>query len=171
MTSRSIRRVTADDVQVITQIRNDAHANKVAHGDYAWGKDGDGFSERWVLNSLSRREVYVVEHDCMPVGTFSLDWDDETYWGASRTNRRLCAWTVRAKGLQRPWTRQLHDRSVRPPGQHSEPAFCPAWMRREKHPRATIGQVAGHRSKATRLESDVQHVHSIRELGRSTLLR
>jgi hypothetical protein len=55
------------------------HANKVAHGDYAWGRDGDGFSERWVLNSLSRRAVYVVEHDCMPVGTFSLDWDDEAY--------------------------------------------------------------------------------------------
>ncbi|WP_342957965.1 GNAT family N-acetyltransferase [Paraburkholderia sp. JHI869] len=81
MTSRSIRRATADDVQAITLIRNDAHANKVAHDDYAWGKDGDGFSERWVLNSLSRRAVYVVEHDCMPVGTFSLDWDDEAYWG------------------------------------------------------------------------------------------
>ncbi|WP_235993590.1 hypothetical protein [Paraburkholderia solitsugae] len=61
MISRSIRRATADDVQAITLIRNDAHAIKVAHDDYAWGKDGDGFSERWVLNSLSRRAVYVVE--------------------------------------------------------------------------------------------------------------
>ena len=81
MTSRSIRRATADDVPVVTQIRNDAHAKKVAYGDYAWGKEGDGFSEGWVLNSLSRRAVYVVEQDGMPVGTFSLDWDDEVYWG------------------------------------------------------------------------------------------
>lgn len=82
MTSNSIRRARADDVAMLTQIRNDAHAKKIAHGDYAWGKDGDGFSERWVLNSLSRREVYVVEQDGVPVGTFSLDWDDEPYWGA-----------------------------------------------------------------------------------------
>ena len=81
MTARSIRRATADDVPVVTQIRNDAHAKKVAHGDYAWGKEGDGFSEGWVLNSLSRRAVYVVEQDGMAVGTFSLDWDDEVYWG------------------------------------------------------------------------------------------
>jgi ribosomal protein S18 acetylase RimI-like enzyme len=81
MTSKSIRRATAEDVPVLTQIRNDAHANKLAHCDYVWGKEGDGFSEGWVLASLSRREVYVVEQDGMPVGTFSLDWDDETYWG------------------------------------------------------------------------------------------
>jgi len=81
MTSKSIRRATAQDVKVITQIRNDAHEKKVAHGDYAWGKDGDGFSEGWVLNSLSRRDVYVAEQDGVPVGTFSLDWDDEVYWG------------------------------------------------------------------------------------------
>jgi len=82
MTSKSIRRATSEDVTVLTQIRNDAHAKKVAHGDYAWGKEGDGFSEEWVLNSLSRREVYVLEQDGIPVGTFSLDWDDEVCWGA-----------------------------------------------------------------------------------------
>ena len=64
-TSKSIRRATAEDVPVLTQIRNDAHAKKSAHRDYAWGKEGDGFSEEWVLTSLSRREVYVVEQDGM----------------------------------------------------------------------------------------------------------
>ena len=64
-TSKSIRRATAEDVPVLTQIRNDAHAKKSAHRDYAWGKEGDGFSEGWVLTSLSRREVYVVEQDGM----------------------------------------------------------------------------------------------------------
>ncbi|MEX3760649.1 GNAT family N-acetyltransferase [Paraburkholderia phenoliruptrix] len=81
MASRSIRRATAADVPAITQIRNDAHLEKLAHGDYAWGKEGDGFSEEWVLKSLSRRAVYVVEEDGVLVGTFSLDWDDEVYWG------------------------------------------------------------------------------------------
>jgi 8-oxo-dGTP pyrophosphatase MutT (NUDIX family)/ribosomal protein S18 acetylase RimI-like enzyme len=84
MALRNIRRATAEDVPVLTQIRNDAHAKKVAHGDYAWGKEGDGFSEKWVLNSLSRREVYLVEQDGLPVGTFSLDWEDEAYWGVQQ---------------------------------------------------------------------------------------
>jgi ribosomal protein S18 acetylase RimI-like enzyme len=82
MALRNIRRATADDVPAITQIRNDAHARKVANGDHAWGKEGDGFSEGWVRNSLSRRAVYVLEQGGLLVGTFSLDWDDEDYWGA-----------------------------------------------------------------------------------------
>lgn len=81
MALKTIRRATLDDVSILTKIRNDAHSKKVTYGDYAWGKDGDGFSEQWVLNSLSRRAVYVVEQDGMPIGTFSLDWDDEVYWG------------------------------------------------------------------------------------------
>lgn len=81
MASKSIRRATADDVPMLTQIRNDAHAKKVAHRDYAWGKEGDGFSERWVRNNVSQKEVYVVELDDTPVGTFSLDLDDEKHWG------------------------------------------------------------------------------------------
>lgn len=81
MASRTIRRATTDDVSILTQIRNDAHSKKVAQGDYAWGKEGDGFSEQWVLNSLSRRVVYVVEQEGVAIGTFSLDWDDEAYWG------------------------------------------------------------------------------------------
>ena len=55
MTSKSIRRATAEDVPVLTQIRNDVHANKVAHGDYAWGKEGEGVS------ALNRRFVRL---DC-----------------------------------------------------------------------------------------------------------
>ena len=81
MTSKSVRRAIVSDVPVITQIRNDAHAKKVAHGDYAWGKEGDGFSEGWVLRSLSRTDVYIVEQHGVSVGTFSLDWNDEAYWG------------------------------------------------------------------------------------------
>ncbi|MDE1011032.1 MAG: GNAT family N-acetyltransferase [Paraburkholderia fungorum] len=81
MTSKSIRRATAEDVAVLTQIRNDAHAKKVAHSDYAWGKEGDGFSEQWVRNNVSQKEVYVVELDGTPAGTFSFDLDDERHWG------------------------------------------------------------------------------------------
>lgn len=96
MTLRSVRRATVEDVRVLTQIRNDAHVKKVAHGDYAWGKEGDGFSEGWVRNSLLRREVYVVEQDGVAVATFSLDWDDEAYWG-----------------LQEPIAGYVHGLSVR----------------------------------------------------------
>jgi ribosomal protein S18 acetylase RimI-like enzyme len=81
MISKGIRRAIAEDVPVLTQIRNDAHAKKVAHCDYAWGKEGDGFSERWVLNNVSQKEVYVAELGGTLVGTFSLDLDDETHWG------------------------------------------------------------------------------------------
>jgi ribosomal protein S18 acetylase RimI-like enzyme len=82
MTSKSIRRATAADIPALTQIRNDAHAKKVAHGDYAWGKEGDGFSETWVRNNVSQREMYVVELDGTLVGTFVLDLDDERHWGS-----------------------------------------------------------------------------------------
>jgi ribosomal protein S18 acetylase RimI-like enzyme len=81
MTSKSIRRATADDVPILTRIRNDAHAKKVAHRDYAWGKDGDGFSGKWVRNNVCQKEVYVLKLDDTPVGTFSLALDDETHWG------------------------------------------------------------------------------------------
>jgi hypothetical protein len=52
-----IRRAAAADVPAITPIRNDAHEKKIAHCDYSWGKEGDGFSETWGLNSLSRGKV------------------------------------------------------------------------------------------------------------------
>ena len=81
-TKRIIRRAGEWDVWALTQIRNDAHAKKVAHGDYVWGNEGDGFSERWVRNNVSQKEVYVVEQDGMSVGTFSLDLDDDRHWGS-----------------------------------------------------------------------------------------
>lgn len=81
MTSKSVRRATADDVPIITQIRNDAHAKKVAYRDYTWGKEGDGFSESWIRNNVSQKEVYVVELENTPVGTFSLVLDEDSHWG------------------------------------------------------------------------------------------
>ena len=82
MTSKTIRRATADDVPILTQIRNDAHAKKVGYRDYAWGKEANGFSENWVRNNVSQKEVYVVELACTPVATFSLVLDDDDHWGA-----------------------------------------------------------------------------------------
>lgn len=81
MESKSIRRATAEDVSVLTQIRNEAHAWKVAHRDYAWGMEGDGVSEQWTRNTIAQKEVYVVELDGTPTGTFSLDLDDDQRWG------------------------------------------------------------------------------------------
>ena len=81
MASKSIRRATGDDVPVLTQIRNDAHARKVMYGDYAWGKDGHGFSENWVRNNVSQKEVYIVELEGTPVATFSLVLDEDKHWG------------------------------------------------------------------------------------------
>jgi len=81
MTIISVRRADLLDVSTITQIRNDAHATKVAHCDYAWGKEGDGFSERWVRNNLSENDVYVVEQEGTAVGTFSLVLDHDSHWG------------------------------------------------------------------------------------------
>lgn len=82
MASKSIRRATADDVPVLTQIRNDAHAKKVAYRDYAWGKDGDGFSENWVRNNVSQKDVYLVELEGTPVATFSFVLDEDKHWGS-----------------------------------------------------------------------------------------
>lgn len=83
MSSKHIRRATADDVPTLTKIRNDAHAKKVACRDYAWGKEGDGFSEDWIRNHVDQQEVYVVELDGMLVGTFSLALGEDKHWGPS----------------------------------------------------------------------------------------
>jgi ribosomal protein S18 acetylase RimI-like enzyme len=79
MTSKTIRRATAADVPALTQIRNDAVAYKLRHGDLAWGKSG--WTEMTALQSLDQREVYVIEHDGISVGMLSLSWQDEMYWG------------------------------------------------------------------------------------------
>jgi ribosomal protein S18 acetylase RimI-like enzyme len=81
MTRRIVRMAGEADVPVLTKIRNDAHAKKVAHCDYAWGKEGDGFSEKWVLNNVTQRDVYVVEQDGEFVGTFALDFGEDSHWG------------------------------------------------------------------------------------------
>ncbi|WP_175834949.1 GNAT family N-acetyltransferase [Burkholderia anthina] len=81
MTSPSVRRATIDDVPALVRIRNDAHAKKVAYGDDAWGKEGDGFSDAWVRNHVMRAAVYVVDLDGTSVGTFSLAFDDDAHWG------------------------------------------------------------------------------------------
>ena len=80
MTGMFVRRACELDVPALTQIRNDAHATKVARGDFAWGKEGDGFSERWVRNNVSEKEVYVVELEGTPVATFSLDLNEDNHW-------------------------------------------------------------------------------------------
>lgn len=51
----SLRSASLADVSTLTQIRNDAHATAVAHVDYAWGKEGDGFPNRWVQNDISEK--------------------------------------------------------------------------------------------------------------------
>lgn len=81
MTRRIIRMAGEADVPALTKIRNDAHAKKVTHSDYVWGKEGDGFSEKWVLNNVTQKDVYVVEQDGDFVGTFSLDFGEDSHWG------------------------------------------------------------------------------------------
>ncbi|KWF04259.1 N-acetyltransferase family protein [Burkholderia cenocepacia] len=81
MTKLLVRRAGEPDVPALLQIRNDAHARKVAHRDYAWGHAGDGFSERWVRNNVAEKDVYVVERDGTAVGTFSLRLDLDDHWG------------------------------------------------------------------------------------------
>ncbi|KVK75238.1 GCN5 family acetyltransferase [Burkholderia cepacia] len=81
MTSAGIRRATEEDVPVLVKIRNDAHAKKIAYGDYVWGKEGDGFSDTWVRHHLSQKDVYVVDLDGTLAGTFSLGFGEDKRWG------------------------------------------------------------------------------------------
>lgn len=76
-----IRKATATDAAVLLQIRNDAHAKKIAHGDEVWGKEGDGFSEKWILDHLNRKDVYIAELGGIPVATVTLGLSDEERWG------------------------------------------------------------------------------------------
>ncbi|EKS70343.1 MULTISPECIES: GNAT family N-acetyltransferase [unclassified Caballeronia] len=80
MDSKSIRRATREDAPVLTQIRNEARAWKIAHRDYAWGNEGDGVSEGWMRTTIDQKEVYVAELDGTPVGMFFLDLEDDERW-------------------------------------------------------------------------------------------
>jgi len=80
MTHRKVRRASIEDVAALTEIRNDAHRKKVGYGDYVWGKEGDGFSERWVLDHVAKREVYLVEEAELAVATFTLDFGPDPHW-------------------------------------------------------------------------------------------
>jgi ribosomal protein S18 acetylase RimI-like enzyme len=81
MASTHIRRATADDIPALLQIRRDAHAWKVAHCDYAWGKEANGVSARWMQNIVAQKEVFLTELDGTPAGMFSLDMSDDQRWG------------------------------------------------------------------------------------------
>lgn len=80
MIDRKVRRATEEDVAALTDIRNDAHRKKVSYGDYVWGKEGDGFSERWVLDHVATREVYLVEEAELAVATFTLAFGPDPHW-------------------------------------------------------------------------------------------
>jgi hypothetical protein len=61
-----------EDVPALTLTRKEAQAWKIACRDYAWGKDGDGVSERWMRNTVARKEVYVVELDARATRSYAF---------------------------------------------------------------------------------------------------
>jgi RimJ/RimL family protein N-acetyltransferase len=79
MTKRIIRMAIAADVPALTQIRNDASAYKLSHGDFAWGKNG--WTEAIARQTLDQGGMYVIEQDSVAVGMMSLSWQDEKRWG------------------------------------------------------------------------------------------
>lgn len=79
MTEKNIRAATVSDVPALTQIRNDAVARKMQHGDYAWGKSG--WTEAATLQAFERGGVHMIEQHGIPAGMMSLSWQDDKYWG------------------------------------------------------------------------------------------
>lgn len=119
-----VRRATITDVPALTRLRNDAHRKKVSYVDHAWGKPGDGFSERWVWNNVEEKEVYVVEQDGALIASFSTSLRDD-HWPTDQQNAvfvhglsvatghngqglgiYMLDWcATRARGLHRPFVR------------------------------------------------------------------
>ncbi|PQV54688.1 N-acetyltransferase [Paraburkholderia sp. BL21I4N1] len=79
MTTRTVHRAATEHVSALTEILNDAVAYKLQQGDAAWGQTG--WTEAGVLQTITRSEAYVIEHDGVCVATMSLSWQDEKYWG------------------------------------------------------------------------------------------
>lgn len=79
MAKKSVRTANAGDVPALIQIRCDAVAYKLSHGDFAWGKSG--WTEAAALRTLGQGGMYVVEQDGITVAMMSLSWQDEKYWG------------------------------------------------------------------------------------------
>ncbi|CAB3767267.1 GNAT family N-acetyltransferase [Paraburkholderia humisilvae] len=84
MNKRAIRNASAEDISVLSTIRDEATAYKLRQDDLAWGKSG--WTAEATRRALDRGGLYVVEQDEYPVAIFSLRWQDETYWGPQKPN-------------------------------------------------------------------------------------
>jgi GNAT superfamily N-acetyltransferase len=72
------RVATADDLDDVLDILNDAARWLASRGINQWRVDG--FPRSLVAGDIARDEVYVARLDHRAVGTFTLQWSDEAFW-------------------------------------------------------------------------------------------
>lgn len=73
-----IRLATLDDVDDVLDILNEAARWLASRGINQWRIDG--FPRDLIAGDIARGEVYVARRDHRAVGTFTLQWSDETFW-------------------------------------------------------------------------------------------
>lgn len=75
----SVLKAEPQDLPSLVAIMDEATRYKAGRGDFSWGREGN--SAPRVSGALARGEMFVVRQAGEAVGTVSLQWDDERYWG------------------------------------------------------------------------------------------
>jgi GNAT superfamily N-acetyltransferase len=76
--SVEITQAGADDLDDVLDILNESARWLAGRGINQWRVDG--FPHELIANDISRGEVYVAIPKRRAVGTFTLQWSDETFW-------------------------------------------------------------------------------------------
>lgn len=73
-----LRLATADDLDDVLDILNEAARWLASRGINQWRVDG--FPRGLIAGNIARGEVYVARLDRRAVGTFTLQWTDKAFW-------------------------------------------------------------------------------------------
>lgn len=74
-----VKKATEEDVEPLTDIRNEALAFKLSHGDKAW--EETPFTKQEMLDAIARNTLYLVLVDGKPAGSVVVYYEDEHTWG------------------------------------------------------------------------------------------
>lgn len=72
-------KATGADARIVASILTEAVRRKLKYDDHAWGSGV--YSEDEVLSLMAKSTAYLAYADKEPIGTVSLQWDDESVWG------------------------------------------------------------------------------------------
>lgn len=83
----SITKATAENINDLAMILNEATAYKLQHNDNAWIADGNAtWGKAEIKGIIDKGTTYLAWIDGAAIATISLEWDDTYVWGKQPPN-------------------------------------------------------------------------------------